>query len=163
MNRSKKPKIHKKTKVKKLQEEVREWKSKLSRAAHAARITIGDLQVRLAASERMAAGARRTVENLQMQLAASERTARDARPSIRWDTLPAVDACTAIRTGKAKRFVVVRDVEDIYGQDYVEHVKATINYDIAKAIQAAVPVVTQKDRRGRVTRFSVDFYVLFVE
>jgi hypothetical protein len=142
VNKSKRIKVHKKTKVKKLQDKVNALKAELYRTQYDNRAIIDGLHRRLVVSERMAA---------------------DARPPIRWDTNPAVDAVAAIRAGKAKRFVVTRYIEDMYGQEYVDHVRECIDHDIAKAIKDVAPVVTQKDRRTGVTRFSVDFYVLFAE
>lgn len=140
MNKSKRIKVHKKTKVKKLQDKVNALKAELYRTQYDNRAIIDGLHRRLVVSERMAA---------------------DARPPVRWDTAPAVDAHMAIRTGKAKRFVVTRYVDGQYGEDCVEHVKACLDRDIALAVKDSAPIFTQTDRKTGTIRFLVDFYVLF--
>lgn len=143
MNKAKKFKVHKKTKVKKLMEEIKNLKKEL----HC---------VRYDCSEKL--------DFLQRRLSLSERLAADMRPPVRWDCGP-IDAYMEITSGRARRFVASEYVDKMllesYCRDFEPYLREKMVHKIAHAILDVVPILKQKDRRTNDVRWLVDFYLLF--
>jgi hypothetical protein len=143
MNRSKKPKIHKKTKVRKLKDAVAQLKADLYRTRY---------------------DAENATDVLYQKLRIAERLAADMRPPIQWDLRP-IDAYREVSCGRARRFVASEYVDaymlEGYRHDIEPYLREKMVHNIAREIVNLVPILKQKDRGTRSVRWLVDFYLLF--
>lgn len=151
MNRAKKFKIHKKTKVKKLQDEVKRLKNDLWMAKFDRDSIIDSLRTKLRAAEQMAV---------------------KARPPVKWEREGALDPYVAVCTGRAKHFMASQylDTREVFlhsktvaTEEWDNYTRETLERKIAKAIHDQVPVYTQKDERTGIVRYMVDFWLLFAD
>jgi hypothetical protein len=148
MNKSRKPKEHKKSKVKRLESEVKRLKAALYREQYDSRAVIDGLHRKLTISERMAA---------------------DAKPPVRWDATPSLDVCMKIRSGEAKRFIASTMYDPYTRESYVcrehfdEAAQAELERQIAHNLAGLVPVTKTTDKRTGAERHMVDFYILFAK
>lgn len=151
MNKAKKPKVHKKTKVKTLQDEVKRLKNELWMAKFSRDSIIDSLRVKLAAAERMAI---------------------KSRPPVKWAHDGALDPHVAVCTGRARHFIASEyfDTREVCLrsktgaiEEWDNYIHETLERKIAKAIHDQVPVYTQKDERTGVERHMVDFWLLFAD
>ncbi len=148
MNKSRKPKEHKKPKVKRLESEVKRIKAELYRTQYDSRAIIDGLHRKLTISERMAA---------------------DAKPPVRWEGQPGLDVFTKIRSGEAKRFIASTTYDPYTRESYAcrEHFDETAQVElerqIAHNLAGLVPVTKTIDKRTGAERHMVDFYLLFAK
>ena len=153
MNKSKRPKIHKKTNVNKLQYEVKALKAELYRTQYDNRAIIDGLQRRLATSERLAydgAGAPRMT---------------------RWEgPFPsALDPSFEIAHGHAKECLVSVYVDREIQADlrrsaaYDTYLRAELYERVRYGLEARLPIYTQTDRRTGTSRLMVRFWLLHVD
>ena len=148
MNKARKPKEHKKPKVKRLETEVKRLKAELYRTQYDSRAIIDGLHRKLTISERMAA---------------------DAKPPVLWDTPHSLDVTMKIRSGEAKRFIASTMYDPYIRETYAcqEHFDATVQtqleQQIAHSIAGVVPVTKATDKRTGAERHMVVFYLLFAK
>lgn len=148
MNRARKPKEHKKPKVKRLETEVKRLKAELYRTQYDSRAVIDGLHRKLTISERMAA---------------------DAKPPVQWDAPPSLDVTVKLRSGEAKRFIASTMYDPYIRATYAcrEHFDATVQAQlerqIAHNLAGLVPVTKTIDKRTGAERHMVDFYLLFAK
>ena len=148
MNKARKPKEHKKSKVKRLETEVRRLKAELYRTQFDSRVIIDGLHRKLVISERMAA---------------------DAKPPVRWNAPPSLDVTMKIRSGEAKPFIASTMYDPYTRETYAcrEHFDATVQMQlerqIAHSIAGVVPVTKTIDKRTGAERHMVVFYLLFAK
>jgi hypothetical protein len=148
MNKARKPKEHKKPKVKRLESEVKRLKAELYRTQYDSRAIIAGLHRKLTISERMAA---------------------DAKTPVRWDAPPSLDVTMKIRSGEAKRFIASTMYDPHTREAYAcrEHFGATVQAEleqqIAHAFADLVPVTKTIDKRTGAERHLVDVYLLFAK
>jgi hypothetical protein len=148
MNKARKPKEHKKSKVKRLESEVKRLKAALYCEQYASRVIIDGLHRKLTISERMAA---------------------DAKPPVRWGAPPSLDVTMKLRSGEAKRFIASTMYDPYTRETYAcrEHFDATVQAElerqIAHNLAGLVPVTKTIDKRTGAERHMVDFYLLFAK
>jgi hypothetical protein len=148
VNKARKPKEHKKPKVKRLESEVKRLKAELHRTQYDSRAIIDGLHRKLTISERMAA---------------------DAKPPVLWDAPHSLDVDMKIRSGEAKRFIASTMYDPYTRETYAcrEHFDATVQTQlerqIAHNLAGLVPVTKTIDKRTGAERHLVDFYLLFAK
>ena len=148
MNKARKPKEHKKPKVKRLESEVKRLKAELHRTQYDSRASIDGLHRKLTISERMAA---------------------DAKPPVRWDAPPSLDVALKIRSGEARPFIASTMYDPYTRETYAsqehfdETVQTQLEQQIAHSIAGVVPVTKTIDKRTGAERHMVVFYLLFAK